>query len=258
MKGLFKLLSQYIFASESIFFILIMPLILLGIMGEALIFGTSNTGSAQKIIANSFIAGISATTIISSALFLIPITIVDFKNSVLMKRIGATNIKPYQFLLLVVALFVCQSTFSFFYTRTIATLFFGNRLGWDIAFKNNIFLGYAWVLFLMVLAISIGMVIASLAQTVRQVTAFSNIFYFPIAVLSGGLIPIQLAYSSKFLKNLSWANPYKYAIELYLRQEGAFKIYTLPSWADYGFPLIVVGIVILCSYIVSKKLKWSL
>jgi ABC-2 type transport system ATP-binding protein len=101
MKGLFKLLLQYVFASESLFFILLMPLILLGIMGEALIFATYSSipnhvikNAAEHKMAVSFIAGISGTSVISSALFLIPITIVDFKNSVLMKRIGATNVKP--------------------------------------------------------------------------------------------------------------------------------------------------------------------
>ena len=103
MKGLFKLLLQYVFASESLFFILIMPLILFGIMGEALIFAApalikTITEPARHLLeektAASFVSGISGTTVISSALFLIPITIVDFKNSVLMKRIGATNVKP--------------------------------------------------------------------------------------------------------------------------------------------------------------------
>jgi ABC-type multidrug transport system permease subunit len=55
----------------------------------------------------------------------------------------------------------------------------------------------------MLLAISIGMVIASLAATVRQVTTISNIIYFPISIMSGGLIPIQIVYGSSFLKGLS-------------------------------------------------------
>ena len=176
-----------------------MPLILFGIMGEAMIFGTttnianaSQQLSAQKSLANSFIAGISGTTIISSALFLIPITIVDFKNSVLMKRIGATNIKPYQFLLMVVVLFIVQSSFSFFYSRIVATIFFGNRLGWHIAFLHNIAIGYLYAIQIMLVAISLGMLISSISQTVRQVTSISNIIYFPISVLSGGLIPASV------------------------------------------------------------------
>ena len=265
MKGIFKLLLQYVFASESVFFIILMPLILFGIMGEAMIFGTSTNIpiahrlAAQQRIANSFIAGISGTTIISSALFLIPITIVDFKNSVLMKRIGATNIKPYQFLLMVVVLFIIQSSFSFFYSRIVATLIFGHSLGWNIAFLHNIPLAYLYAMAIMLVAISLGMVIASISETVRQVTSISNIVFFPISVLSGGLIPASIIYSSTFLKSISWINPFKYAIEPYLQQQQAFvgSNYSLAEWQHLAYPFIIIAIISICVFIISKKLKWA-
>jgi hypothetical protein len=77
--------------------------------------------------------------------------------------------------------------------------------------------------------------------------------------MSGGLIPIQIVYGSSFLKGLSWANPFKYAVEPYLNQQGVFRGsgYALPSWADIGYPFIVVGLVLICATVITKKLKWA-
>ena len=258
LKGLFKLLLRYVFASESIFFIMIMPVILFGIMGEAMIFGTTHILAQQKHLANSFIVGISGSTVISSALFLIPITIVDFKNSVIMKRIGVTNVRPWQFLMLIIGLFVIQSTFSFFYSRFVATMLFGSRLGWSVAFPKNVAIGYLYTIMTMVLAISIGMMIASISPTVRRVTMISNILYFPVSMLSGGLIPISILYNSSFLRGLTWINPFKYTIDLYLNQQGAFPPgYGLQTWEIYTYPFIALAIIIFCGFVISKKLKWT-
>ena len=134
MKALFKLLLKYVFASEALFMLILMPLMFYLIMGQAMVFGLSNfTGihdpdklhALQRQIANSLIAGIGGTTIVSAAFSILPVTIVDFKNSVLMKRMGATNIKPITFILAIVLLFFIQSSFSFFYTRIAATIVFG-------------------------------------------------------------------------------------------------------------------------------------
>jgi ABC-2 type transport system ATP-binding protein len=100
-------------------------------MGQAMVFGLGSVAPNEDKtkLANSLIAGIGGTTIISSAFTIIPITIVDFKNSVLMKRMGATNIQPFHFILIIIGLFIVQSTFTFFYTRLVATIIFGHQLG---------------------------------------------------------------------------------------------------------------------------------
>lgn len=259
MKGLSKLLARYIFASEALFMILLMPIMFYVIMGQAMVFGLGRLVGDKSVIARSLIAGIGGTTIISSAFTIIPITIVDFKNSVLMKRMGATNVKPIQFILVIVLLFFLQASFTFFYSRFIATLVFGPQLGWSIAFQYNIGIGYLYSLIIMFLSIAIGLFIAAISPTVRRATMFSRLIYMPMSILSGGLIPVSIIYSSTFLRTLSWFNPLKYAIEPYLQQQGGFvgSTYHLQEWQYIAYPFIVITIASLCIWFVSKKLKWT-
>jgi ABC-type multidrug transport system permease subunit len=81
----------------------------------------------------------------------------------------------------------------------------------------------------------------------------------PMSILSGGLIPVSLIYSSKFLRILSWFNPLKYAIEPYLQQQGAFagSGYALEQWQYISYPFIVIMIALLCTLAAIKKLKWT-
>jgi hypothetical protein len=55
----------------------------------------------------------------------------------------------------------------------------------------------------MFLSISIGLLIAAISPTVRRAMTFSRLIYMPMSILSGGLIPVSLIYSSKFLRILS-------------------------------------------------------
>ena len=268
MKALFKLLLKYVFASEALFILILMPLLFYLIMGEAMIFGLANItrggNNVEHKIANSLIAGIGGTTIVSTAFTILPVTIVDFKNSVLMKRMGATNIQPFHFILSIILLFFIQSTFSFFYTRAAATLIFGARLGWTVAFQYNIGLGFLHSIPIMILAVALGLFITSISSTVRRAMTLSRMLYMPMSILSGGLVPISVIYSSTFLKSLSWLNPLKYAIEPYLAQQNAFDkggttgvIYTLSQWQNISYPFIVGAISILAIYFAIRKIKWT-
>ena len=263
MKALARLLFRYVFGSEAIVFILIFPAIIFGIMGEALLFNPNNSIQPQQEHFNqvrSFISGVAVSTVISSGLFLIPTTIVDFKNSVLMKRIGATNVKPYGFVVVVLCLFILNSTFSFFYTRTIATLIYGWRkdMNWTVAWPPRLGVGFLWATLTMVTSIAVGLSIATVAKTVRRAVTFSNLIYFPVSILSGGLIPIQLVYGSKFLRALSWLNPFKYSLDPYFNSQQAFAHgYQLPHVQMVVFPFVVIAFVGLTALFVSRRLRWT-
>ena len=200
----------------------------------------------------------TGTTIVSTALSIIPITIVDFQNSVLMKRMGATNIKLWQFILIIVILFLVQSTFSFFYTRFIATLFFGSRLGWGIAFQNNVMLGFLYCFPVMLIAISLSFFIIAVTSTVRQTMLVSRLMYIPMSILSGGIVPVSVIYSTEFLRNLSWLNPLKYTLEPYLQEQNAFSgVYQLAEWQNISYPFISIIIVVSLLIFAAKRIRWT-
>lgn len=72
------------------FFLIVYPILILGIQGESIRHtGADVAGTITAV--KQMIAGIAIVNIISVGIFIIPQTIIEFKLSVLLKRIGATN-----------------------------------------------------------------------------------------------------------------------------------------------------------------------
>jgi len=84
------------------FFLIAYPIIILFLQGFA--FSNMEIGADGVLPIHSLIGSISMVQAMSVGIFIIPQTILEFKNSVLMKRIGATNIKPIFFVASVVTI----------------------------------------------------------------------------------------------------------------------------------------------------------
>ena len=109
MKAVFKLLnSYYIKGFFGPFFVIVFPILLLFIMGNAMETTAASIpfkGGAPdpKKYMQGVIAGIMITSLISNGLIGFPIMIIEFKKSTLMKRIGAANISKKSFFVSVLA-----------------------------------------------------------------------------------------------------------------------------------------------------------
>ncbi|MGL5591614.1 MAG: hypothetical protein ACRDCF_02660 [Mycoplasmoidaceae bacterium] len=86
MKSLYSLINNHFFKSIiNPFFSFLFPIIFVAILG--LLLGYS-----------SLLGGLIAMPSMTISLLVLPLTIFEFKNSVLLKRIAVTNIKPWMFL----------------------------------------------------------------------------------------------------------------------------------------------------------------
>ncbi|WP_339043295.1 hypothetical protein [Spiroplasma endosymbiont of Apeira syringaria] len=96
------------------------------------------------------IAGIAIVNIISVGIFIIPQTIIEFKLSVLLKRIGATNIHPLFFVTAVIIIGVFASIISFLWTLLWGGIYFGGTYGWSvIALPTQIGASIPWIIIIL-------------------------------------------------------------------------------------------------------------
>ncbi|WP_342276907.1 ABC transporter ATP-binding protein [Spiroplasma endosymbiont of Nebria brevicollis] len=124
--SLLELIAKYFIRGFFVpFFIFIYPILTLFLQGFA--FEGVGQEALQKLV-----VGISVMQIISIGIFFVPQTIIEFKSSVLMKRIGATNIHPSLFVGVIITLGIIFSVLAFLWTLLWTGIFFGSKFGWVI------------------------------------------------------------------------------------------------------------------------------
>lgn len=236
------------------FFLIIYPVLILGIQG----FSIQNAGSdfiTRLALVRQMIAGIAIVNIISVGIFVIPQTIIEFKTSVLLKRIGATNIHPLFFVSAVILMGLIMSVISFLWTLLWGGIYFGKTYHWiNIALPNQIAFSIPWILIIFISSIGLGLMLAALFKTMTSYFAVANVLYLPIAYLSGAILPIDLITKTPTLNVISYFSPFKYSTLPYFNcWAGTFKM----TWEMYVYG--TVSLVILAGFIVIsvKKLKWQ-
>lgn len=236
------------------FFLIIYPVLILGIQG----FSIENAGSdfiTKLALVRQMIAGIAIVNIISVGIFVIPQTIIEFKTSVLLKRIGATNIHPLFFVSAVILMGLIMSVISFLWTLLWGVIYFGKTYDWiNIALPNQIALSIPWILIIFISSIGLVLMLAALFKTMTSYFAVANVLYLPIAYLSGAILPIDLITKTPTWNVISYFSPFKYSTLPYFNcWSGTFKM----TWEMYVYG--AVSLVILGGFIAIsvKKLKWQ-
>ncbi|ASP28566.1 ABC transporter ATP-binding protein [Spiroplasma corruscae] len=249
------LLKYYYKGFATPFFMFVFPIILLFLEGFAFKGQIIEPGSKDYTLLHSLVGSLSAMQIVSTGIFIIPQTILDFKNSVLMKRIGATNIKPFFFILSVVSMGVLFMLIGFLWTILWSGIMFGQEFGW-----NNISTPYQaleaipFLLIILISSISLGLMLASIFKSTTVYIAISNVIYIPIAFLGGTFMPIDFIMSSDILKYATYINIFKYCLEPFNNAWSGKFIF------DYKIGIfIAVSIALLATYIsiASWKLRWE-
>lgn len=236
------------------FFLIIYPILILGIQGESIRYtGADVAGTISAV--KQMIAGIAIVNIISVGIFIIPQTIIEFKTSVLLKRIGATNIHPLFFVSAVIIIGVFASIISFLWTLLWGGIYFGDAYGWsNIALPSQIAATIPWIIIIFVSSIALGIMLASLFKTMTAYFAVANVLYLPIAYLSGSIMPIDWITNSKVLNIISYFSPFKYSTLPYFEcWNGTFSM----TWEIYlygGASLIILAAFLA---IAARKLKWQ-
>lgn len=216
-------------------------------------------GFAFKLVGiealRSLVAGIAVTQIIAIGIFFIPQTIIDFKNSVLMKRIGASDIKALWFVSAIVAMGILSSIIAFLWTLLWAGIFFGHMYSWSlIASAHQPWSALPFLLIIFASAASFGIMLSSVIKNFATYITVSNIIYFPIAFLSGGLTSMYLIANNNILQYVKYINPFNYCVSPFI-----------DSWiGKFSFNVnnginLAVSLLLLSSYIFisTKKMSWE-
>lgn len=252
---LLKLMFKYYLKGFFVpFFLVIYPILILGIQGFS-IENVSNDHGEKLALVQQMVAGVAIVNIISVGMFVIPQTIIEFKTSVLLKRIGATDIHPFFFVSAVIIMGLIMSIISFLLTLLWGGIYFGQTYGWkNIALPNQIAISIPWILIIFVTAIGMGLMLAAMLKTMTSYFAVTNVLYLPIAYLSGSILPIDLIIKTPVLNIISYLSPFKYSTLPYFNcWSGTFKM----TWEMYIYG--ATSLVILAGFIgiAAKKLKWQ-
>ncbi|WP_338959260.1 ABC transporter ATP-binding protein/permease [Spiroplasma endosymbiont of Tiphia femorata] len=236
------------------FFLIVYPILILGIQGESIRHTGADVASTITAV-KQMIAGIAIVNIISVGIFIIPQTIIEFKLSVLLKRIGATNIHPLFFVTAVIIIGVFASIISFLWTLLWGGIYFGGTYGWSvIALPTQIGASIPWIIIIFITTIGLGIMLASLFKTITSFIAVANVLYLPVAYLSGSIMPIDWITSSKVLNIISYFSPFKYSTLPYFEcWNGTFKM----TWEMYLYGGISLIILAIFMGIAARKLKWQ-
>ena len=112
LKGLIALINEYYWKSVSgPFLTFVFPLIMIGILGWLL--------GYYMVLGGSLTISVFAMTLTS-----MPIAIYEFKSSSLLKRIGATPIKPWLFITVIGTFYLVMMIVSLFWTILMCFLLF--------------------------------------------------------------------------------------------------------------------------------------
>lgn len=283
MRATFKLINSYYFKSFfGPFFVVVFPIIILFLMGNITYsnviasFENKNydlnhqeTVAAKQIVkiatetVNQVIAGVLFSSVLSSGFFGLPNVILEFKKSTLIKRIGSTNIKKSHFLLVAFFHQLLIITFSFIWIPTIGLLILGfnkyvdiSKVSWTI----NYFKTLPFLIVLYLLSLSIGLLIITLITSMIGAQTISNLIYFPISFLSGGMGTGQPNLSfTPILKYFSYALPTKYIVEpsFFVFNGGYENLWNNLGHYSYIYPIIALVFIALFFTITSLKFKWG-
>ncbi|WP_283272474.1 ABC transporter ATP-binding protein/permease [Spiroplasma sp. SV19] len=252
-KPLIDLILKYYYKGFFVpIFLIVYPILLLFLSGFA--FKQLNNNPVQSI--HTLVGSIAMVQAMSVGIFIIPETILEFKNSVLMKRIGATNIKPVFFVLSVMLVGLVFIITSFLWTLLWAGIFFGQSFGWkEIAAPNHFGPAIPFVVLVFISTLSLGLMLASVFKSTTAFIAASNIIFMPIALLSGTFIPAELINASNVLKYVTYVNPFKYTMDPFLKAwSGQEFVFTSTYGVYLGVSLGLIGMYI---GIAGWKLRWQ-
>lgn len=223
--SLFKLINaQFIKSGPEIFFVFGFGIIFIAFFG---FITAAQTGYRSEAFMGT-LSGILLLQVIQGGMQSMPSAIMEFKTSVLLKRIGATPIKPWMFILstatyyfiltiIQIAWLILWIMLMFSFTEFNHFLPNGTDIkisGWDMifgAYSQVEWGGYLFsLLYTTILSIFLGLFVASISKTSQTAQLIGMMFFFSNMFLAGLLFPISSINQIEALKVISYFTPYRY------------------------------------------------
>lgn len=210
----------------------------------ALIAGGKTAGDSGMTYLQSAFASLVSVGICCSAFMSIPIVMVDYRDKKILKHFYCSPCSPAWLLLADTICSAVMAAVSALLVSAVAVFCFGYRM------QGNVmaFLG-AWLITLFAM-FSIGLMIASLCQTVKAMNAATTIVYFPMLFLSGATIPYELF--PKGLCRIADVMPLTQGIKL-------MKAVSMGQRLDTELPILILMAVItvVCIVVSVKAFRWE-
>lgn len=208
-----------------------------------MIAGNKMAGAGYTYLESSF-ASLIAVGICASACMGIPLTIADYRDKKILKHFFTTPCSPVWILGSDVLCGAVTAMLSAISVSLVSVIFLGYEM------RGNIlaFIG-AWFLTLTSM-FSIGLLMASLCQTVKSVNLVTTLVYFPMLFLSGATIPYELFPDG--LQKVADVLPLTQGIKL-------MKAVSMGMETDSIGKIVVllVGIALVCSMVSIKTFCWE-
>jgi ABC-2 type transport system permease protein len=247
VKGYLKLsiteLKLFLRQPLAIFFTVLFPLLLLGIFG--VIYGNEQTdffGGHGYIdtMAPAFIGLIAAMTGFTS----IPGVVASYREKGVLRRLKASPVSSRTVLFSWITVYIFTTLVAVAVMITFSTLVFGLR------FHGNALQVALFSILSMISVFSLGFVIASLSPTVRTAEAVGMGIYFPMILLSGTTLPIQMMPDT--LKKMIAFLPLTHVVQLL---QGSW--FGSP-WQDNALNLgVICGMAVVGIFVSSATFRWE-
>lgn len=240
--ALFKLINSSFWRSTEKWFMSFVFtfffIVIFGYINQAILLTSISNVTKGLVPALNFkssLTGLAALMVISTGLNSIPISIMEIKESVLMKRIGSTPIRPWMFILTIAffyslimiaqvlitlfTIFIFFGFQKFFLSGTIddPVTITGNQLFFTGFFsKEGEFVQTNWgsyifgMLYTMLLSIFLAVLIVSLTKKSASASMVGSMIYFLSMFLSGMLFPLTVIANNELLYDLSFISPFRY------------------------------------------------
>lgn len=281
--------SQFLKNKNELFFTFIFSVVFVAMFGH-INAAQFNYGATYFM---SVLSGIFMLQVIQCGMQSMPTAIMEFKTSVLLKRIGATPIKPWMFILSTAIYYFIVTVIQIFWLILWVIIAFsftqfkmqdsidpsviiGTISGWDLMFGINSTVnwgGYIFSLFYAsILSIFIGLFISSVSKTSQSAQIIGMMFFFVNMFLAGLLLPIGAINSILPLRIISYFTPYRYVSGLsstawatdngnifnpnYLQTiaKNEMKFEVYDNWLNLFIPLVFISLAIFVSI---KFFKWN-
>ncbi|WP_027123838.1 ABC transporter permease [Mycoplasmoides pirum] len=230
-------------------------IVIFGYINQAIL--VSNN-SQELVPAQGFkdaLTGLAALMVISTGLNSMPVSIMEIKESVLMKRIGSTPIKPWMFITTIAAFYILIMIAQILLVLFVIFIFFGfqtfgagsilnpiqitgNQLFFTGYHANGLDISTNWggyifgTIYTILLSIFLAILIVSLTKKSASASMVGGMIYFLSMFLSGLLFPLAVISNNNILYGLSFISPFRYVNVLITLSWNGFNIFNLAEISE--------------------------
>jgi ABC-2 type transport system permease protein len=169
----------------SLFWILLFPALLLGVLGSVPSFREAQDGLGGLRIVDVYVPVCVLVALIMAGVQAMPPTLTGYRENGILRRLSTTPVRPSALLAAQMLVNGVAAVASALITLVVGRLLYDVRLPAQPA-------GYLIALLLAVLAaISLGAVISARARTTKIATAIGTAVFFPMMFCAGVWVPVQ-------------------------------------------------------------------